>query len=321
MNILYTVNNKYVAIMLTSLYSLIKNGNLPYINLYVVTSNFETDDYLRLEKFISSFDNITLQIYNLYDININKYNIPNWRGSQISNARLFYPRVIKEDNVDATNLLYLDSDTLIVRDLNNLNNHNDKIISACIDESSSKSYYRDKLGLKSYYNSGVLYFNLDEYLKLNIEDQIKNYSIDNLVYPDQDLLNIILSDKINRLEPRYNMSAYSFTLNKLGMKLFYNKNKRQISSEEIIKEQEYKTILHSYGIFNIKPWTNNNINPFNDLFMSYMNYVNDNYTKEDLTNVKKLLAASPFVFRNLVLFNSYLPEHLDDLCREVTLKL
>ena len=324
MDILYTINNKYIDIMLTSLYSLISNNNLSYINLHVVTSNFSKEDYYKLESFINSYDNIKLYTYKLEDLNIEKYNIPNWRGSQIANARLFYPRIIKENNPECSNLLYLDSDTIIVDDISKINLHNNHMISACIDESSQKSYYRDKLKLDRYYNSGVLYINMDKYLSFNIENEIKNYLGKYnmpLTYPDQDLINIIINKDINCLEPRYNMSTNSYLLDGLYLKLFYNTDKRQISYKQILEEQKRKVVLHSYGVFNIKPWTNNNINPFNDVFMSYMNYVNNNYTKEDLNKIKKLLSRSPLIFKNLSIIKTYLPDNIDELSRTSLLVL
>lgn len=324
MDILYTINNNYIDIMLTSLYSLICNSNLPYINLHVVTLNFSKNDYYKLEKFVNNFENIKLYTYKLETFDIEKYNIPNWRGSQIANARLFYPRIIKENNFECCNLLYLDSDTIIVSDISKIKQHSNHMISACIDESSKKSYYMNKLKLNRYYNSGVLYINMDKFLSFNIENEIKNYlSKYNLVltYPDQDLLNIIINKDINCLEPRYNMSANSYLLDGFYLKLFYNTNKRQISYKQILEEQEKKVVLHSYGAFNIKPWTNNNINPFNDIFMSYMNYINNNYTKEDLNRLKKLLSKSPFIFKNLSIIKTYLPDNLDELARTTSLIL
>ena len=73
------------------------------------------------------------------------------------------------------------------------------------------------------------------------------------------------------------MSTNSYLSNGLFLKLFYNSNIRQISYEDIIKERQKNVILHSYGIFNVKPWVDNQINPFNEVFMHYMNYVNKEY--------------------------------------------
>ncbi len=324
MDILYTTDSNYLDIMLTSLYSLIKNSNLDHINLHVVTSNFERQDYYRLRGFMDYFDNVKLFTYDLDDLNIEKYNIPNWRGSQIANARLFYPRIVKEKNPDCSNLLYLDSDTIVVGDIYNITKHNNDTVSACKDELSTKKYYQNKLSLDSYYNSGVIYFNLDKYLDLNIEDKIKHFNKSNdisLTFPDQDLLNILLRDNINTLEPRYNMSTNSYFLNGLYLKLFYNSKIRQISYKDILNERNNNVVLHSYGILNLKPWTDNQINPFNEVFMSYMRHVNDKFTKEELKALKKLISMSPFIFKNLSIIKSYMPNSADYLYNNVVLKL
>ena len=48
--------------------------------------------------------------------------------------------------------------------------------------------------------------------------------------------------------------------NELQLKLYYNAKYRQISHDIINNEVAFRVILHSYGLFDIKPWTNNNIN-------------------------------------------------------------
>ena len=322
MNILYTINKQYIDIMLTSLYSLIQNNKLLYIKLHVVTSNCDNHDLDKIKLFIDNYPNIELFLYKLEDNPIDKYNMPNWRGSQIANARLFYPRIIKEKhNID--NLLYIDSDTLIIKELNGLNQYNDYTINACKEGITLKKYYHE-LGLNNYYNTGVLYFNLNKWIELNIENEIEklfkndNYNIN---YPDQDTLNIILKDEINAIPKRYNTSAYPFIFNDFELKLFYNKKYRQADYEEIMKEREETIILHSLGLFNIKPWTNNKVNPFTDEFMKYMENINPQFVKEELSTLKKILTLSPRLFKMILIARTYLPDKIEQKNRMLSLKL
>ena len=40
-NILYSIDNKYIVILLASIYSLISNGSIKNLKMYIITSNFE----------------------------------------------------------------------------------------------------------------------------------------------------------------------------------------------------------------------------------------------------------------------------------------
>ena len=71
-----------------------------------------------------------------------------------------------------------------------------------------------------------------------------------------------------------------------------NKNKTDPddrSPEEIAEAKKDPKILHSTGVLGIKPWQKNRINPFNDVFMKYIYEVNPEFTKEELSLLKRAL--------------------------------
>ncbi len=324
MDIMYTTDDRYLEIMLTSLHSLVVNSKLDKIRLHIVTQNCNINHLDMIKRFVDQYENIELHLYRLEDNPIDSYNIPNWRGSQIANARLFYPRIIKGDNSNVTNLVYIDSDTLVVDDLSQLKNYSGPI-NACLDDSIQRKYIKNNLGLSKYYNSGVLYFNVEDYLDLDMEyrikDYINSYSNEALLFPDQDLINLLLNDELSTLPPRYNFSAFGALFQGLESRLYFNDKIRQVSHQLIDEERKSPVILHSYGLSDIKPWTNNNINPFNDLFMEHMKYINNNFEKEELEKIKKILCLSPTLFKYMFVFKSYLPESLQSKCTINTLKL
>ncbi len=324
MDIMYTTDDRYLEIMLASLHSLVVNSKLDNIRLHIVTQNCNIKHFDIIKRFTDQYDQIELHLYRLEDNPIESYNIPNWRDSQIANARIFYPKIIKGENSDITNLLYIDSDTLIVDDLSILSSYSGPI-NACLDDSIPKNTFNKKLGLDKYYNSGVLYFNVDEYLDLDMEYRIKDYittySNKDLFFPDQDLINILLKDELSTLPPRYNFSAFAALYKGLDSRLFFNDKIRQVSYKLMNEERKNPVILHSYGLTNIKPWHNNTINPFNELFMEHMKFINSDFKKEELEKLKKLLTLSPTLFKYMFLFRSYLPDDLQKLLTINTLKL
>ena len=323
MDVLYTINGKFLDIALASIYSLVINSKFEYIRLHIVTTDFSKENYIKLKEFINQFYNVELYTYKLEDNPIEQYNIPNFKGTQISNARLFYPRIIKDKLKNIKNLLYIDADTIVIDDLTGLNSYNNYPINAC-KESILKSYYEDNFNINNYYNTGVLYYNLDKWISLDVEERITYFQKHNnikLSYPDQDILNAVFNDDINTMPLRYNMCPYPYVYNNKYLKLFYNEKYRQIGYEEVVNEKENAKILHSAGLCNIKPWTNNNINPFNDIFMNFINEVNADFQKEDLSKIKKLFNISPSLTYNFLMLRTYLPKNIDTIGRNLSLKI
>lgn len=323
MNILYTTDRNYIDIMLASIYSLIQNSNFEEFNFHIVTFDFSNEDYDRVKRLLECFKNVNVNFYKLEDYPINNLNIPSWRGSQIANARLIFPSIIR-DLKDIDDLLYIDSDTIIRDDLTEIIDYKDSIVSACKEDCTLKSYYVDKLNLDRYFNSGVIYFNTKEWNKLDIEyrikDTISNPNID-ITYPDQDLFNIMLKDEIGVLPNRFNISTYPFLFNKIEAKLFYNPKYRQLGYDEIIKEKNRAKILHSYGLLNIKPWCDTNFNPFSEEFMMYIHDFNKDFTKTELSTFKKILTTSPTLIKLLIISKTYLPKSIEEKNRQLSLKL
>ncbi|MBR1416274.1 MAG: hypothetical protein IJ572_00450 [Bacilli bacterium] len=320
MNILYTINNKYLDIMLVSFLSLYNNSNLDNIILHVITEDFSHEDYYKLQNFISNFKNTKLYIYPLESFNIEKYGIPKWRNTNISNARIFFASILRYNLDDIDNLLYIDSDTIVKGPLDDLYKYNNNTISLTKD--FLNKYYFNGYGLEKYYNSGVIYFNVKNWLNQNLEDEIikKINKNTNYRYPDQDLINTALKDIIKELPLKYNFAPHNLMFNDLGLKLLYNPKTRIISDKEAKAAKEDIRIMHSCGILSIKPWMNQNINPMTEEFMTYMNMINSNFKREELSKLKKLLSEHKELFKLLLILRSHTPSFIEDKVRKLIVK-
>ena len=206
---------------------------------------------------------------------------------------------------------------MVVSDLTGLEEFKDNGVSA-VKDSCYKSYM-DKLGLSKYFNSGVILFNTEVWTKENYQDRIiafleKNTSV--LQYPDQDILNCSLDGSINDLPLNYNLGADAYLFSDRFQKFYYTKRSNLQSKEIEIARQDPK-ILHSTGILGIKPWTDNNINPFNEVFMKYILEANPEFQKHDLDKVRKVLTMYPFTFKMMVLAKTYMPEKTSDYARKL----
>lgn len=151
-DILYTVNSQYKEIMLTSCVSLILNNMDKDIHFHIVTSDFSCLDYEYCKSVLSKFSSATCKFYPLDKKYIEKFNIPNWRGSQIANAGIFFQDLI--DLTEIQKLLYLDADTIVVSDIKDAFNYSNPI-NAVLDSCLQKRV--DKM------NPFTLEF--DEYMK------------------------------------------------------------------------------------------------------------------------------------------------------------
>lgn len=321
-DVLYTTDEKFIDIMLASAISLIENSNISTINIHIITADFSSESFRKIAKKFNQYNNVNYEFYPLEVFDIEKFNVPSWRGTQIANARLFFQEIMKDNLPLIDNLLYLDSDTIIVDELSDLKNYQNNSISAVKDlmrKSDIKS-----LALPIYYNSGVLYINVNDWMKKSYQDKlIRNIeaSNDKLQLPDQDLLNLTLWKEINELPAEYNVAPVEYTFGPIANKLYFNSKIRQVTTSEIISARNNPKILHAYGYGNIKPWTKNNINPYNEEFERYLLMANPNFTKKEVENFFKIFAYQPLLMKSLIFTKSFLPTKINQGITKVKRKL
>lgn len=110
-------------------------------------------------------------------------------------------------------VLYLDADTLVLGDLAPLAELDlgDALVAAVTNvfEAWRGTEHADRLGLDqaSYFNSGVLLLNLRELRRTNAMDELRRVATQRgpeLLWPDQDALNLVLGDRRLELHPRWN---------------------------------------------------------------------------------------------------------------------
>lgn len=316
-DILYTVNSQYKEIMLTSCVSLILNNMDKDIYFHIVTSDFSCLDYEYCKSVLSKFPSVTCEFYPLDKKYIEKFNIPNWRGSQIANARIFFQDLINLTDVEK--LLYLDADTIVVSDIKDAFNHSNPI-NAVLDSCLQKRV--DKMNLTNYFNSGVLLFNVKEWISEKCQDKVidflkKNTQIE-LEFPDQDLLNFALCSYFGKMHPRFNVGP-QILMGDINH-LYYKDGKRLLGQLDVIESINNGVIHHAYGLGRVKPWTNNKTNPFTLEFDEYMKYVNENFKKEELCGFWQILNENKYLLYMAILAPNYLPLSVNRTLRKVIKK-
>ena len=86
-----------------------------------------------------------------------------------------------------------------------------------------------------------------------------NKNSEKLIAGDQDVLNIILSDKIKIIHPKWNSTSYLFVVN--------DYKKCKITKQTFNVCTKNPSIVHFDGI---KPWTSGSSHPYKKLFYQYL---------------------------------------------------
>ena len=94
LNILYTTDHNYSNITAVSILSTIMNNKNCRLHFHVITADFEEEDYRLLKAITEENEDVDLNFYDFDNFNIEDFNIPSWRGTQIANARLFFQDII-----------------------------------------------------------------------------------------------------------------------------------------------------------------------------------------------------------------------------------
>ncbi len=192
-NLIVCINDKYVYPCVNMLIS-IRNSTLEKIKVFVLTTSLSYKKELFLKKMLSKYH---------FDVFIIRTAIKDFPSNAHFSVDM-YLRLFAFDllpNIDKA--LYLDADIIVNMDIRKLFNINidNKLVAAvedygvAFDYKENSNYWIKKN--RTYLNSGVILFNLDLFRKKinkkTIVDTIVQYK-NKLLYPDQDVLNLILSD-------------------------------------------------------------------------------------------------------------------------------
>ena len=249
-HIVFGIDDDFIRPLGILMTSIILNNPKEKIAFHIITKFINKQHQQQLENF-SKKNNVYLSIYT-----INKqyfYNMPT--TSYISQAmynRFLIPFLLKNITDKA---LYLDADIICLNSLKKLKSIdiNNNIIAAVNESNPSVVKSQTiKLNLKSkrYFNSGMLYININNWIKNSINDKlikaVQKYT--DLSFPDQDLLNIVLENDCIYIDKKYN---YTFDV-------------RYKSNRYIYTIPDDTVFLHYVGRF--KPWQEWCMHPLREKF-------------------------------------------------------
>lgn len=266
MNLLFSIDDKFVDQLATVLFSIRLNTKPCDINIYVIQEK-ELERTKELEAFCTKL-NINYHPI-IVDQNLFKDAPTTDRYPTIIYYRLLAHEMLPKD---LHKILYLDADIIAINDIQALyeTNINDYLYASAIHSSiTSTTDIINKMRLqnfdsKGYYNSGVMLMNLDLVRQKVKKEDIFNYiRTHTLLLPDQDVLNALYSHHIKQIPDQ----LYNFDVRK-------DRIYEAISSGEWDLDWVIKNtvILHFCG--RDKPWySENNKGRLTALYKNYFHIV------------------------------------------------
>ena len=208
---LLVANDNYVKYLGICTYSIMHNmcPAVEKVRIFVMDCGITKENKEKLIRQAARFDNAEFRFFNIEQkLNNIVPKVPN-NWNRAIYGRLFLTEVLKE--YDIKRLIYLDCDLLMERPVAELFtlSLDGKCIAGVPD--TDGIHRRTALGISpdcTYINSGVLVIDTERWMKLDVSAKVIdciNSFPEKLVYPDQDAINLILSDEIKLLDLPYNM--------------------------------------------------------------------------------------------------------------------
>lgn len=166
---------------------------------------------------------------------------------------MWYRTFLPELALDADRVLYLDVDTLVLDDLDPLRRIDLTGQHLAAVTNVFMPYHHDRpaslglVGPRAYFNSGVLLLHLDELRRDRAMEAVRDYARSHreILWPDQDALNVVLGERRLALEPRWNC------MNSL---LAYDYAEQVFDPAELERARRDPAIRHFEGPGINKPW-------------------------------------------------------------------
>lgn len=192
--------------------SLFKHSTSP-IKVYLLYSDLSKKNRALIQKIIECTGNEYCEIA----IDRDLFSSASLNNNSMYSIEIYY-RIMLPYLVDVSKILWMDSDIVLNGKIEELysTDVSSVYVAATIDigeEQGRRTEIKSKLGITgTYFNSGVMLMNLEK-IRSEIPqkfffDMIQKYN-DDLVCPDQDILNLVLGSKMIDLDIRFNFQHHT----------------------------------------------------------------------------------------------------------------
>lgn len=249
-NVAYAFDSKYEYITHVSMKSIMLSQNRDtFINFHIlVSSSLKDEEKEVIDKIAQEHKNCDIKYYKMGE----RYKEINTKGYIEWSTAMFYRLRLPDLLPDEKKILYLDCDTLIYKDLNEIYNYDiaDKYFAGML-EPRDLSYLG--LNVKNYINTGVILLNLEELRKGNISKKIEEFLVKynfKLLFPVNDSLNTVCHEKNTYFPPEYVQWGFC---NEHLVDKYIKELQINVDRNEVLKAYKDPYIYHLIG-YKYKPW-------------------------------------------------------------------
>lgn len=281
--IVYSTDSNYVKLTCVSIYSLLKHNRIESLEIIVFSNDLNEVDKLLIKNTVEIFGS-PLQIIELgrrLELIALEKKLPPLSGSFSQYLKLLLGYLLP----DIEKVIYLDSDTLILKSINDLihfdlgNNLIAGVIDIGVNKSSALFEDSDILEVDNYINTGVLIIDLNLWriknADLKVEYILKKFEGRSWRNQDQSIINLALQKDVKTISFEYNFYSHFhvFPYNFLNKHFLIDKH---IDYKSFLIYKNSPSILHFTAPFYFRPWYKNNISPYKNLYFSYVDKINLN---------------------------------------------
>lgn len=269
-------DDNYVMPTLVSITSALKNSNKnTFLNFYIlIPGDLSLENKNKFQKLSKNFKNCNITLIDMGEEYANSYK-GIWGKAMY--YRLALPNLLKNEK----KCIYLDSDTLVLKDLQEFYNLNidEYYLAGVPDGYRLKEEYAKRIGIKdmtNYICSGVLLWNLEKCRQDNIVEKFNEFisqkvDKENVCrFPDQDTINAVCYGKIYDLPFKFGAIVGFLRPNNYKEKPFVYE---LLSEDNWLDAKNNAVILH---FVSIKPWNSSRVKYYH-LWKAYFYFLKDLY--------------------------------------------
>lgn len=258
-HIAFCVDNNYFRAMGGTIASIIANNPGQHFTFHVLAFEVSADHQRRLQQLEQMYP-VSTRLHLLDPASFSQFGqlLGSSHYSLSIFTRLMLPTVVQEQT---DRVLYLDADILCVNRLDEMVDMDISNDIAVVIPDAPVTLQRRvaALGLQhnQYFNSGVMFINVNKWISENITQQTIDTLLTNtgdMRFPDQDTLNIVLNGRARYISPRWN---YLYDL-------IHDLNVSKFAMRPVGKA----VFIHFAGA--VKPWTEWSGHDARHLFRQYL---------------------------------------------------
>jgi len=269
MNFLYSCDDKYspyTGISITSLFE--NNKELDEIIVYILGLAISEANTKKFDQLAKQYGRkIIIVDAERIDKFLDDNGATSWRGNKVAWYRIFLEKAIPE-NIER--ILYLDSDTIVVSSLTEIDAFQLEESKVCAMVSHHRyNEYKNYIGLDegdACFFSGIILFDMKKWREQKCDGRLKSAISEGYVYfryPEQDLLCYVLKEAIQKLPPKFNVLSLWQDCGVDNIFAFGDIDEDNFSTrDEIEYAIRNPVILHVMEGHSGVPWQKGNTNPF-----------------------------------------------------------